>query len=372
MTEITVGSMRDRLLSMDSLRTILGGLEPIHHIPFTVGDPIRFRAKLGWNHGLKTLDAGQPVGVYVSLGLEPIDYQLTKGCVLEVCHHFGLPKSYVEICPADLLVPALNYWFREGLHGMGKAKTKLQFVVDGNGLAVSLTKQGLQPFSNLALLDQALDGIRARHGNVEVLADYKLTATRNYAAVRLIVPNGYRVIESDTLADVWSTGIQFKNSLTGAGQTSIEGYLFRWTCTNGQIDARANSGSFTRRKDATEEEVYAWARQSVDEVLGGLETSLDAVQALTGMHITGSLADTLRDIFERYAIPVQQRTKIIALLEEYPGEITMYVIMNAITQTANEQGLEPSTVDKLLRVGGDIPHSADHRCDSCHRLLHHH
>lgn len=370
---ITVDSMRDKLLSVDEVRTMLAASEPMSSVPFTVGNAIRFHAESGWNHGLKALAGSDRVNVFVKLGMGNFvaTYQLTKNCVYEMCQVFGFRREYTEVCPAELLVPAMNYWFREGLLGKGRGKTDFQFMVNGD-TAVAFTKQSLRPFSNLALLDQAVAGIQARHGPVEILADYKTTHTLRQTTVRLIVPNGFRTIESDTPADIWSTGIQFKNSLTGASQTSIDGYLFRWVCTNGQIDARASSGAFTRRKDATEAEVYAWARQAVDDVLGGLESSLDAVQALTSLHIDGSLADTLRDIFEHHRIPIAQRGKIIALLTQYPGEVTMYVIMNAITQVANERGLEASTVEGLMRVGGDMPHTADQRCGACHRMLHHH
>lgn len=370
---ITIDSMRDKLVTMPELRETLEELEPVVAVPFTVGDAIRFRAQTGWNHGLKALDGGQPVGVYVSVGIGKYarEYQLTKNCVLEACHAFNLPKNYVEDCPAELLVPAMNYWFREGLYGKGKNKTDLQFLTD-ESYAVSLSKQGRRPFSNLNLLDQAVAGIEAKYGQVEILADYKMAHSLRQTTVRLIVPNGHRVIESDTRNDVWSTGIQFKNSLSGTSQTSIEGYLFRWTCTNGMIDTRASSGAFTRRADTTNDEADQWVRQAVDEALAGLEGSFEAVQALTGLHIDGSLADTLRDVFEHYRIPINQRPKIIKILEEHPGEITMYVILNAITRVANEQGLDAATVDGLMRVGGELAHTAEHRCGACRRLLHAH
>lgn len=371
---ITVDTMRSQLLTMDHARDILAKTEPMKAHPFTVGDAVKFRAETGWNHGIKAKTGTEPVAVFATLGRGRFaqEFALTKDCLQEACLLFGFPRAYTDSCPAELLVPSLNFWFREGLLGQARKKTDFQFLAS-NDVATAFTRQSLIPFSNLALVDQATEAIHAKYGAVEILVDYKLHHTLRQTAIRLIVPSGYRVLhDTGTSNDVWSMGIQIRNSLAGVTQTAIEGYLFRWVCTNGQIDAQANSGTWTRRPTSTEDEVYTWARHAVDEVLGGLEDSLNAVQALTGLHIDGSLSDTLRDVFEHYRIPINQRTKIINLLAEYDGEVTMYVIMNAITQVANEQGLEATTVDNLMRVGGDMPYSADKRCGACRRMLHEH
>lgn len=370
---ITVNTMRDKLLDLDHVRTVLSRTEPMSPQPFTVGDAIRFRAETGFNHGLKARDGNEPVGVYVTLGRGRFanEIALTKNTLEETCLAFGLPRAYVRDCPAELLVPAMNYWFREGLYAYPR-KRDFQYLVTDN-IATAFTRQSLLPFSNLALLEQAVDAITSKYGQVEILADYKFSHTLRNTYLRLIIPNDYRVLtDTGTPDDVWSTGIQIKNSLTGTSQTSVEGYLFRWVCTNGQIDTRINSGTWTRHPSATEAEVYEWARQAVDEALSGLAVSLDNVQDLTGVGIDGSLADTLRDVFEHYRIPIHQRTKIIKIIEEHDGEVTMYVIMNAVTQVANEQGLEPTTVDTLMRVGGDLPYTASQRCGACQRIMHNH
>lgn len=375
---ITVESMRDKLLDLDQLRERLARTEPIRAEYFAVGDAIRFEADPTWNHGVKAKNADEPVPVYATLGIGTFarKLQLTKQTLEDLTATIqGLGRSYATDCPAELLVPHLNYWYREGLFGKkGAASRDFQFIVDENRVALAFAKASMSPFSNLTLLDTAVESIRDHYGHdIEVLADYKLSHSLRSTALRLIIPNANQLLEdTGTPDDLWSLGVQVKNSLTGSSQTSFDGYLFRWVCTNGQIDTRASSGSYTRRKDATRDEVYAWARQSVDDVLGGLEGALDHVHTLTQGGIEGSLSDTLRDIFEHYRIPIPHRPRIIRYLESYDGEITMYVIMNAITQLANDPSLEASTVDSLLRVGGDLPYSSGDRCGACHRMRHNH
>ncbi len=371
---ITIDTMRGRLLTLDEVHNRLARTEPMKAEPFTVGDAIRFSAEHDYHHGLLAQAGSDTVPVRVSLGLgqHARSYPLTRDSLEAACQTFGFKRDYVRDCPAALLVPHMNYWFREGLMDK-RGKRDFQFIVDDQERMVAFTKQGLAPFSNLALLDQAVASIHKRFGTTEILADYKFHHNLRSTVLRLIVPEASQhLLGTGTADDDWTVGVQLKNSLTGQSQTSFEGYLFRWVCTNGQIDTRAASGSFTRRKDSTEAEVYEWARASVDEVLGGLEGALDAVQRLAQIGIEGSLADALRDVFDHYRIPLQYRPRIIRHLEEYEGEITMYVVMNAITQAANDPSMEPAAVESLLRIGGDFPYTADQRCGACHRLMHKH
>lgn len=370
---ITLDDMRSKLFTLDEVRAGLAATEPITTVPFTVGDALGFEASSDWQHGVVAKMPSDPVPVYfrVGLGNHQRRHQLTLGTLQEMCAAFGFKRSYVTECPPDLLVPHMNYWYREGLLHRARKGKDFQVVVNDQDEAIAFTKQGMQPFSNLAVLDIVED--RMKRESRELLVDYKFSHSLRQTRVRFILADAHRVIEdTGELDDVWSVGLQFNNSLTGTSQTSFEGYLFRWLCTNGMTDTRASSGAYTRRPDTTEAEVYEWARLAVNEALTGLDETLDAVQALTRVGIEGSLADTLRDIFEFHKIAIAHRPKIINYLEQYPGEITMYVIMNAITQVANEAGLEAATIDSLLRVGGDFAHTADQRCGACHRLYHRH
>lgn len=366
---ITVEQMKPKLLSVEHVRQVLGQAEPLVPHRFEVGPRIAFTAEPGWNAGIAAKDGGEPIGVFAHTDIAQV--QLTRSCLDEVCAAFGFKRGYADGLPANLLVSHMNWWFREGLQAQPRKKQLFQFFVNDR-TAIAFARQSLLPFSGLALLDRALEGIHAKYGPVEVLADYKFTHTLRRTHVRLIVPNAYRVLTgTGTPDDVWSVGISLRNSLIGASQTALEGYLFRWTCTNGQIDARL-SHAWTRRPTATEKEVYDWARQAVDEALSGLDGALDAVAGLTQLGIDGPVSETLRDVFEHYHVPIHQRSRVIAILEEYEGEITMYVIMNAITQAANEAGLEPTTVEGLMRIGGDLPYTANQRCGTCRRLMHSH
>ncbi len=369
MTEavITADAMRDKLHTLDTVRTALGQTEPLSTHQFSVGDHVRFVIEPGWHHGLDARPGTDLVSAAIQLGRGAgvQQWQLTKDAVLEATSACGINQSYAARCPAELVELQLNYWFKEGLAQHGRNKDYQ--LLDAAGTGAAITRASIVPFSNLRLLDQALAGIEAKYGAGEVLVDHKFTHTLRRTHLRMIVPEYRRTIErSGTDDDEWSVGIQLKNSIIGAEKTSIDGYLFRWWCLNGAIDTHTTSGVWSRRGGGTEAEVYEWARSAVDEVLGGLEPALDRVQQTTDVRIEGHASDVLRDVFNHYRTPVADRAKIIANMVDTEN-LTMYALMQAITQVANGADMDPNHVESLLRMGGDIPHVAT--CGSCFQIL---
>lgn len=371
---ITVETMKAKLHSLDHARDLLARTEPLSTYNFTVGDAIRFTLDPGWQHGIDAKAGTEPINAYIHVGksIGTREFRLTKDALLEATSICGIPKGYASRCPAELIETQLNYWFRDGLAGKPSGNCDFQLLVAaGNGAAV--TRASIKPFSNLRLLEQAIDGIEAHYGAGEVLVDYKLTHSLRKTHLRLIVPTHQRIITGTGTDDddIWSIGLQLKNSLIGEERTSIDGYLFRWACTNGQIDTSATSGVWSRRGAGSEREVYEWARTAVDDVLSGLEPALDAVQAMVAIPIEGQANEVLRDVFEHYRVPLPERARVIENMINTGGDLNMYTVMAAITQVANDPNLEPSHVENLLRMGGDLPHAATSRCDACRRLLRH-
>jgi hypothetical protein len=286
-------------------------------------------------------------------------------------------QGYQQAIDPGLLQVNVNWWLHTGL---GDKELKLLCAGTGRDaddendlpLAVALCRSTVTPFSNLRLLDSVLDGIRHKYGEGEVLCDYKLQHDLEATAFRLIVPGASRVITGTGLTemdDTWSTGIQVKNSPIGLKQTFVDGYLFRWWCTNGEIDVANSSGGFKRR-GSEEEEVYAWARDAVDEILEGLEDhSFDAVQSLVEQPVERQVVTVLRDLFSQARLPRREQTRVLEAMAETGGELTMYDLANAITQVANSDDLPWRSREHLMTMGGWVIHTAGSRCGNCHRLL---
>jgi hypothetical protein len=329
---------------------------------------VRFQVADGFFEGLDAKHGTDSVDAFIRVGPigEATELQLSKDALLEATSICGIPKGYASRTPGRLIEPQLNYWFRGGL------ATKQYQVLQAGDVAQAITRGSIVPFSNLRLLEQIEAAIHDTYGaqGNQLYVDYKFEHTLRRTHMRIIVPERVRVLEgTGTDNDTWSTGISLVNSLVGVESTELCGYLFRWWCTNGCTDQHATSGKWSRRgANGSSDEVYDWARAAVDDVLGGLEHSLDAVQALVDVPIEGEAMQALHDVFEQYAIPIGQREAIIQGMVE-SDQLNMYGLHSALTQAANRDGLPAEQVAALLEVGGDLPHAVSHRCTTCRRIL---
>lgn len=370
---VSIDKMRDQLLTLDQVREQLAVTEPLTEHLFTPRG-VEFKIPEDWADREVSDDAPLE-GAVVQIGGDGAsagEYTLTRNSLLETGSACRITRGYQKAIPPDLLRVNLEWWFGHG-HTEDKEFKLLTREEDGQSPVVSaFTRGSVTPFSNLHLLDALLTGIENKYGAGEVLADYKFSHSVERTHMRLIVPGEHRTITGSSVADdTWSVGLQLKNSLIGLRQTILDGYLFRWWCTNGCIDTLATSGGFSRRTQHTPEEVYEWARTSVDQVLGGLEETLDGVQALTDIPVSHDATLVLRDLFAQYNLPVRERDRVIAQMAD-TDEPNMYGLLNAITVTANADNVPVSAVEQLMAMGGHAAHAVAGRCSAdhpCRRLL---
>lgn len=363
---VLAAEMKDKLLTVPQTRAVLSTTEPFESVPFAVGSDIRFELDNDWNAdpNVGSMDV-IPAVVRVGSGPAAQEFRLTRSAALEATSICGIPREYAWRTPARLVQDQLNYWFGAGLQG----KSFQVFTAEDRAMAVA--RGTIIPFSNLEILDQILASIEEHYGSGEVFVDKKFSHSLLKTHLRLVVPDHTRVIENTgTDNDTWSVGISATNSLTGVKGTQLDGYLFRWWCKNGATDTKNSSGKWSRRSGGqSEEEVYAWVRKSVDEILGGLESSLDVVQQMTEMKVPHA-AQVLSDVFETYKLPTRLRQGILENMVN-ETDLTMYSLMQAVTSVANDLDTESPDVDRLLDLGGELIHSAQERCDNCHRVLPH-
>lgn len=367
---ITIEQMldRDKLITLDQAREVLGRTEPLAYVNFETGDKVRFRIEDGWNEDVATLHGTEPVSAFVNLTEGQNDgreFQLTLDALQQAAGQFGMGKGLVERTPGHLTEDMLNYWFRTGLD------KSLQLMVMGNDqLGSAFTRDSVQPFSNLAILDKALEVIERRHPGVSVYVDRnKLTHSLRLTHLQLVLPDVARIIEgTNEVDDRWWGGLQWTNSMTAEKQSAFEAFMFRQRCTNGYIDVLGDGGVWSRKSNGQEQEaVLAWAETAVDEALGHFDGIFDRVQSLVGMRIDpNNVSATANDMFEQYRIPTAARQRIINNLVEN-DQLTMYALTNAVTMAANG-AVGTAEQQRLMRTGGDVIRHAD-RCDGCHRIL---
>lgn len=354
MATVTLKQMKDKLLTVDQAVQELEKTEPFETDFLSSEAKVKFKLQPDWAHGIDAMIDTDPVGIAMTINGK--ERQLTKEAALQAGANFGLPGPYMKRVPATYIEGLLNYHYSGG---MGSNEYNVLTVKDRIS---AFTRPTLTPFSNLQLVEKTVEGIQNRHGKkTDIFVDYKFHNSLMQTNVRFIVPAQERIITDSNMADVpdgsedvWMAGVHLSNSIVGKKQTSLEAYLFRWWCTNGATTFLEGIGNWSRRSNGQQEDVYEWARESVDEILGGLEYRFDQVQALTQLNVAGNTADVLREIFREYEVPISQRDTIAARLLE-AETLTMYSIMQAITQVANEADMEDRRRDRLMRIGGALP-----------------
>lgn len=370
----SIDEMRPRLLTVDQARETLATTEPLGEVAFEAQEGVRFRLGKNWDEVAETLQGSDIADAWVTMHPGGDEFRLTKDSLLEAGAKVGIPRKLQERTPSHLLADQLNWWFGGG-RGKWDGKKFKAFTGGTDGRVIAFGSGTINPFSNLEILNELVSGVCAYYKVPadELLVDYKFTHSLELTHGRLVVPGHVRNIRGPGTADpsdVWSTGVQWRNSQLGLRPTSVDGYLFRWRCTNGMTDTLVTSGQYNRRESGHEEgDVYAWARAAVDNVLGGLETALDGVGATTQIPVEQDVNLVLDDLFRQHSVPGKLRSEVIRNMAEVGGTLSMYTILNAVTQVGNDADMPPSSVDKLLRVGGHVAHSANNRCEACRRIM---
>lgn len=374
---VSIEDVKDRLLTIPTVEKRFAQTEPLESVPFELSGPdvAHWTLESDWNvieQGgkgvpIERVDGLTPIGAKVRLHGE--EYALTKDAFLEATSLIGLTKQYSMKSPAHLLQPHVNYWYKN--EGGVQGQTLKALVSPKNGTVHAFTKATLTPFSNLRLLDAVKDVARERFGDTELFVDFKFQHDLRRTACRVIVPD---VVHDVRDGDSWSAGLQFKQSVVGEKPLVLSGYLFRYWCTNGAVTTHLESGNYNRRKFGEGEEVYAWARERVDEILGGFEHEFEVLDELARTDIprlgpddTESRTLALFDVFQTYGVPIEQRDAILQMLTD-SDDFTMYGIMQAVTAVANQDGMRDTIRETLMRVGGDLPAANAQRCETCRRL----
>lgn len=358
------GEVTDHLYTLDQAQDILARTEPIAQSSLYVSESVGFNIADDFAENWSAIEADDLIPAFMTANGR--EMQLTKDSLLDLTSLMGMgrgkyPSSLPGKGPAGLEAQ-MNHWYKGGL---GEKEFK---ILEINGIARAVVRGGLQPFSNLQVMDNALAAIRARYGaNAEVFVDKKMIHNLDKTYMRLVIPEQTRVMErTGTDNDTWSAGVQWKNSLTGSIPTAMDGYMFRYWCKNGSIDVRNEAGgSFSRRGAAGQDDsVYEWARDSVDSILGGLEGALDHVQSLVDVTVDGEAHNVLDGIFADYNVTNSDvKANIIENMLNNPGNMTMYDVMQAITAAANDEDLDPAQAERLMRIGGDVSSRGAARCN---------
>lgn len=296
------------------------------------------------------------------------DYEFTKKALLDFTSKFHLSKKYVGLLPPSLLNPQMGHWLSHN-------STDIRLLVDGDRI-IGVSKSPSAPlFSAEAVFDYSVGALHDATGVApsEMYVDYKLTNTLDETAFRLIVPglSTYQIAaqrDGETKADLWNYGISVRHSQSALFPTSVEGYLFAWWCTNGQIATHAASGKFDRRSHEADLSVLGeWLTEKVEDISMDMPLQFADLAKMPGISLKGEMTEAADSVFKRYRVPTEAREAVLSNLVE-SDDWSAYGLMNAVTQAANPSDTDEKLRGLLFRAGGDMAAAFSNRCDTCHRI----
>lgn len=300
-------------------------------------------------------------------------FQLTYQAARQLGSTCRQPQDLQVSHPADLHQVIINWWLARGL-GVRKIKLLLS-PYQGEGpdgekvpLVVAQTRDTVVPFSNLALLDEVLKVLAHRYGREaaeKALVHFAMNHDLEHTDCTVVVPQAAQ----DIAGELWVPGAQFTNSCIGLKQTTVTGALMVADSAGVALDGAHSAGGF-KRKNSAPEDAYEWAAESTNDVLGALDIAWGNVAELTHMPVGIQPGTFVESLCSEFKVPKAQMQRLTAVLEEWPGELTMASLVQITTRCANMEDLPWRTVAQLQEMAGHIIHSEGGRCSKdkpCYR-----
>jgi hypothetical protein len=379
MTELPEG-----LLSLGEARELFAATEPLAEVTFGTAQldgaqPPRVIFDEKWRLH-EDPEPTAPVEAWLEVPAKGQRYQLTFEAARQLGSVCRQPKNLQVSQPAWLHQQAVNWWLE---HGLGDRVLKLFLSpVTGTGpdgedvpLAAAQTRATVTPFLNNELLGMAVNAVAKAYGDeAAATAGIHFTVSHDleHTDFRLVVPGAAEEISGTELEDDWWWPVlEVTNSSIGLKQTTVIAGMMRAAGMGVILDAAGTAGGFKRLK-STPEEAYAWAAESGAEVLAGVPEIAGNLQEVVGRPVGIAAGSFVADLCRLFSVPKAQVERITAILEDYPGELTMYNLANAVARTANMDGQNWRARGQLMTMAGHIVHSVGGRCGKdhpCYRAL---
>ena len=206
-------------------------------------------------------------------------FQLTFQAAQQLGSTCRIPRDLQISIPPEHQQGLVNWFLAEGL---GIRRVKLLLAGTGQDehgnqvpLAVAQTRDTVQPFSNIELLDQVLAVIAAKFG-AQAAARAMVHFTMHHDLERtnfaVVVPEAGREVAGED----WAPGVEVTNSCIGLKQTTVTGLAHREASSAVVLDAAHSAGGFRRLK-STPDQAYAWTGEAAQDVLTSLDVTWDNV-----------------------------------------------------------------------------------------------
>jgi hypothetical protein len=372
---LTLAEVREQFARTEPLASVSFGVDP----EYTVTErPVAIFSEKWVINAARGADdkpiQTEPVQAWLEVpALQGQRFQLTFQAAQQLASTCHQPQTLQLEHPAELHQQVVNWWLAEGL---GIRRIKLLLAGTGEDehgkqvpLAVAQTRDTVQPFSNIELLDQVLAAIADKFGQqaaAQAMVHFTMHHDLERTNFAVIVPEAGREVAGDE----WSPGIEVTNSCIGLKQTTVTGVAHRNESSAVVLDAAHSAGGFKRLK-STPDQAYAWTGEASQDVLRSMDVTWRNVAELAKMGTGDHVGTFVESLCNEFRIPNTLVEKVTTVLEEYPSE-TMYSLAAMFARVANMDELPWRAVEQLTTMAGHLVHSLGARCTAgrpCYRAL---
>ena len=289
----------------------------------------------------------QDVGGDVEFVSDVGNYELTEYAHSQLATKMGIPQKYYDRMRSEgeytLLASNINTWMEHE-----KDKKRMIRILDGNIRAIVSSR--FRCLDNYDVMLQALD--RLKNENCEIKQSY-ISETNLY--LKAVTPS---IQEEVKVGDVVQQGIVIRNSEVGAGALRIEPMIWRLSCANGLISARAlkevhvgadrNLGDIwsDETKAADNEATWLKVRDMIDATFNGtfMEEFLKQARESTEIKFEKPVA-VVDNVSSHFNMTDKQREDVLNHFLN-SADPTLWGLTNSITSTAKDQ----ENIDQQIRL----------------------
>jgi hypothetical protein len=237
----------------------------------------------------------------------------------------GLSPAYVKKIPVDrrndLLMPVMNYFYRERLSG-----NVLRFLTNEDKEAVLVIPNA--DFEHVRVSD-VITGVEKQLGD-QVAGYHKFNmSSPGVFEISVVTPNEIQVVDKDPLNE----GIRITHSLMGTPATSLSAYAFRQICSNGAT-SEERLGSWGRRRAA--EPFGVWLQKSIKNAGEAFKREMDKLRKLTTIPVNNQTRKVLEAVLTNSGISDALQKEVYAeVVDGIPNNQepqNMYDIYNILTR----------------------------------------
>jgi hypothetical protein len=248
-------------------------------------------------------------------------------------NRLGVPYSYLGRCCFNLQAQNLNYWLTQER----QARETFFCRFDGNKLRAIFTDR-YKALDNQEIIEKL-----SQYGFAPE-TEVHLNLSQNLMVMK--IPDYSRAF--DLGKDKMTPGIAISNSEVGLMAFSIEAYFYRLVCTNGLISKTEVTSKFRHVSHKALGEFNEIVKQVIEESQSNQD------KLIISKEKTVQDPPATIDSFNRqFQLTKREAEAVKGAWTIEPGR-TMFDVINAYTQAAQNTKLNEEEINKLERVGGQI------------------